>query len=290
MRDGVVGNTEPPLKVYKREKEQGIQYIKWCFTLNNYTKEEIETIETTFRQTCRKYIFQEETGEEGTPHLQGVIHLKAKKRITELKFIPRIHWEKCNNWDASIIYCSKELTRTGAQYSMGMPKPIKRISTLTCWQKEIEDLLLSEPDGRTVHWYHEDEGGIGKSAFTKYMFLTHKTLMIDVGKYSDIMLAIHEANMDEVTMIIFDIPRSFGNKISYPAIEAISNGLIRSTKYEGGMKAFNPPHIVVFNNEEPDYSKLSEDRWKVVDLKYVKEKEDENMLLYGNPNPDKEKI
>ena len=39
------------------------------------------------------YAFQEETGEQGTPHLQGIISLKKKMRDTEFNLPSKIHWE-----------------------------------------------------------------------------------------------------------------------------------------------------------------------------------------------------
>lgn len=85
----------------------------YCFTLNNYTPEEVKTL-------CEgdyKYVFQEETGESGTPHLQGILMFKNAVSFKSIKkLIPRGHIEKCKNKNASIRYCSKEDTRTGEIY------------------------------------------------------------------------------------------------------------------------------------------------------------------------------
>jgi len=55
----------------------------WCFTLNNYMEAEIKNI-------CKddyQYIFQEETGTSGTPHLQGLIMLKTPQALSFMKKI-----------------------------------------------------------------------------------------------------------------------------------------------------------------------------------------------------------
>ena len=75
----------------------------WCFTLNNYTTEDIENIlgsigsdGSTFGSKP-KYIFQEEEGEEGTPHLQGYINFDRKvrpKNVFKWERAQRIHWEE----------------------------------------------------------------------------------------------------------------------------------------------------------------------------------------------------
>lgn len=86
----------------------------WCFTLNNYTEEEVKNLCDNKYQ----YIFQEETGAEGTPHLQGLICLTNPQALSYMKRINgRAHWEITRNKIASIQYCSKEETRTGKIYT-----------------------------------------------------------------------------------------------------------------------------------------------------------------------------
>lgn len=85
----------------------------WVFTLNNYTEEDIQHI-----KTFDNYLFQEETGAQGTRHLQGLILFKNARTFLQVKkLIPSAHWEPCKNLQASINYCSKEETRTGNIYA-----------------------------------------------------------------------------------------------------------------------------------------------------------------------------
>lgn len=82
----------------------------WCFTLNNYTETEISDIE---KLDC-KYIFQEEKGENGTPHLQGILMFKNGVYFNSVKkMLPRAHIERCKNKISSIKYCTKPETRVG---------------------------------------------------------------------------------------------------------------------------------------------------------------------------------
>jgi len=264
VRDGEDGNTKSSSPIKTKQSTQ----LKYHFlTWNNYPPNGMEIIETNLRPFAQKAKFQEETGENGTPHIQGNFMMKAKKnRWEEFKCPPQCHWEKTRNIEAAFTYCGKDETRTGKTVSWGLPKPIINPlagKELYAWQKEIEDLHTTEPDGRTINVICDIEGNKGKSVFTKYMYLKHKIVISKLGKYSDIMHLIFETDMDNVRMMIFDIPRAAGNNISYSAIESILDGLIASTKYEGGMKAFNPPHIVVFCNMEPKYEQCSQDRWNV---------------------------
>lgn len=66
------------------------QQRNWCFTLNNYTEPECDSIPDSIGRPFGKgsepnaitYIaFAEETGATGTPHLQGYLQLRKKGTI-----------------------------------------------------------------------------------------------------------------------------------------------------------------------------------------------------------------
>jgi len=101
---GVGGNTKTPTRVRS-----------WTFTLNNYSEDDIKVLQNL--KNC-DYVFQEETGEQGTEHLQGVLTFKNARTFSSLKKITddlshSPHWEICMDLKASRLYCSKEETRTG---------------------------------------------------------------------------------------------------------------------------------------------------------------------------------
>lgn len=91
----------------------------WCFTLNNYTQKDIDTLtHENFKLETNKFCFQEEKGENGTIHLQGVISYKDAKSFTNMKkLLPLAHWEQCRNLKRSLRYCSKDTTRNGKIYT-----------------------------------------------------------------------------------------------------------------------------------------------------------------------------
>lgn len=95
-----------------KSQKNRVRVRNWTFTLNNYTPEEIKDLA---QQEC--YLFQEETGENGTPHLQGMLCFPNPMSLSSMKKVNgRAHWEPCRNKIASIQYCSKEKTRTGKIY------------------------------------------------------------------------------------------------------------------------------------------------------------------------------
>ncbi len=99
---GEDGNTKSPPR-------RPCQLYQWFFTLNNFTKVDILHLKMRFNKMCKWWIFEEEVGEKGTPHLQGNISLVKKLRLTSIaKWDKRIHWEPTRNVEASIAYCQKE--------------------------------------------------------------------------------------------------------------------------------------------------------------------------------------
>lgn len=82
-----------------------------CFTLNNYTREDVERISAL---ACQFLIFQEEIGQSGTPHLQGYIYGRNGKSFDAWKRLisNRAHIEAARGSpDQNIDYCSKEDSR-----------------------------------------------------------------------------------------------------------------------------------------------------------------------------------
>lgn len=240
--------------------------FNYFFTLNNYTEDDIIYLETYFSKNCKSFIFQEEEGKEGTKHLQGSISLIKKKRFSQMtKILPRIHWEATKNIEAANAYCCKDETSIGRKWQF--PKPLKLINPTYNYQIEILDIISKEPDERKVYWYWESNGNVGKSSFTKYLVVKHNAMFIDEGKKADIMKACFDYDFNRYNVVVIDIPRDNGNKVSYKSIESIKNGCIFSSKYESGFKAFNSPHLIVFSNFPPEMDKLSMDRWVVNEIK-----------------------
>jgi len=239
---------------------------KYDFVINNYTDKEVCQVKETITKLCKKGGFGYEIGDSGTPHLQGYMSLVRKQRITGLTKEPgfaRASFRAVRNEQALIEYIQKD----GTFWTHGFPRPIKIIQTLHPWQKDAEALLTAtETNDRTVYWWYDKNGNIGKSAFAKYMVVKHKALYCCSGKYADLINLVFNVDMDTCRCIIFDIPRNQGNNVSYSAIESIKNGLICNTKFETGTKVFNSPHIMILSNTAPEENKLSEDRWSIKNL------------------------
>lgn len=78
----------------------------WCYTLNNYTPEEYDSLQSL---SCTYHVLGKEVGEQGTPHIQGAIRFSTLKSLKQLKeLIPRAHLEPSRDFDASVAYCKKD--------------------------------------------------------------------------------------------------------------------------------------------------------------------------------------
>lgn len=84
---------------------------RWCFTLNNYTEEEYQTLIAN-DGLCEYLVVGKERGAEGTPHLQGYVEWKAAVRLTTCKTrlgSQRYHVEVARgSAQENRTYCTKE--------------------------------------------------------------------------------------------------------------------------------------------------------------------------------------
>nr|WAE43157.1 MAG: replication associated protein [Cressdnaviricota sp.] len=256
------GNTKTPSGRVNAAKN-------WCFTLNNYTEEDIESLRNC---GAKKYVFQEEVGEEcGTPHLQGHMEFETKIRWSSLKLTKKISWRVCRDVAGSRKYCQKKETRAGRVFRKGIPimRELDIITVLRPWQQTIVNIVESDTSDRTVHWFWETEGNYGKTVLCKYLVHHHDAIVLS-GKNADCLYAIQqfvETNGYYPSLCIFDIPRDSMEQISYTAIEKVKDGIFFSGKFKSGMVMGNSPVVIVFANEPPNENRLSGDRWNVCNLR-----------------------
>ncbi len=269
LDDESSGEEEPPTKKRKTGEGAGLKSRNWFLTWNNHTTESIGDLLDI--PGLIKYMIQEEKGEEtGTLHLQGVMCFKHEKSWKKLREIAEIYWKPCRNVMAARNYCSKRETASGERWSKGFKVQTVVIDplagkTLYDWQQETLDYVNGDIDLRKIRWIWSEEGNRGKSSLIKHMCLKLGAYMFG-GKMGDAKYALAEmqAKGKELPKImVMDIPRAQGNKISYSTLEEIKNGCFFSSKYESKMVLTNIPHIIVMANKGPKEEDMSEDRWDI---------------------------
>lgn len=265
--DTTLGNTNPNVDKARQ----------WCFTLNNYSDTEYTSILDFCNKSGKTYIIGKEIGESGTPHLQGYISSKNAIRFTTLKKVcTRLHIEKAKGTlEQNRVYCSKD-----NDYVTNIPLPrkerlLKKYENVVWknWQRDIINIVESEPDDRKIYWFYEPNGNVGKSFLNKYLGLKYDAIICS-GKKNDIFNQIRNYMYDkngndtgkDPKLILVDCPRINMDYLNYGALEEIKNGMVFSGKYEGGVCYFDTPHVICFANDKPDTSTMSNDRWIIREI------------------------
>lgn len=85
------------------------KYRNWCFTVNNYTDNDVNAMESV-ASTARYLVYGKEVSESGTPHLQGFVMFPNQRKATALhKLFPSpTHWTVARDLVASATYCRKD--------------------------------------------------------------------------------------------------------------------------------------------------------------------------------------
>lgn len=157
-----------------------VQSRTWVFTVNNYSDVDINWVMSleVLRITVAK-----ETGESGTPHLQGAVTFKRKYTLQQLKKLhTTAHWEVakatqdfnyCKKADSEVIRdedkrCSGkrtdiEVIREGLEAGDDMKQVLKKARSMAsvnfakAWITEFQEHL---PKGTKIqiHWYYGCSG------------------------------------------------------------------------------------------------------------------------------------
>lgn len=119
----------------------GRRLSRFVFTLNNWTQQEYDDVCAI---EVRWLVVAKETGDEGTPHLQGACVIGKQMAFTTLKKIPgfaRAHIEAMRGKpEHSLAYCSKQ---DPLPFQKGeMPKEGKR--------NDLHDAIAALKDGNTI--------------------------------------------------------------------------------------------------------------------------------------------
>lgn len=251
--------TNPP----KAARLHWILTMKWPHGSNGSY---ISALQQWCRANTERTSLQLEKGESGTnyEHMQITVTLKKKQKLNWFKnhMCTHVHCEEVRNTEASFNYCTKSDTRIWGPWHY--PEPIQEGckdpmegKKFYEWQKDVLDIINLPPDGRTIHWYWEPDGGVGKTNFAKHLVLKKEALFCQ-GKKNDIAFTYKGQKI-----VIFGFSRSNEDHISYDAIEALCDGLVFSGKYESGVKCYDCPHVFVFANWPPNEEALSKDRWRI---------------------------
>lgn len=133
------------------------------------------------------------------------------------------------------------------------------------WQLEMNEVLFMDPDDRTIIFVVDEEGGKGKTWFQRWYVsrFPERCQVLSCGKRDDVAHAVDSTK----DTFLFNIPRGNMEFLNYGLLEMIKDRLVFSPKYESRMKVIEAnPHVVVFSNEAPDMTKMTADRYHVINI------------------------
>ena len=242
---------------------------KWCFTLNNPTEIEMKYLDPILQETCNVAFYSHEVGDSGTPHLQGYLEFKTKKRPMSIFKDWRFHWEKAKgSKQENITYCSKD---NELLFTKGLPRIPRVYSYIDLFpeQRQIVDNLKTIPDERSIYFCVADYGK-GKTSLARHIVYHLNAVILPTTKRHALSVV---RNNTDCGIFIFDLTadESCGPETEFfETLESIKNGLFCSgfgTKGTGPV-IMDFPHIVVFTNIDPMNwdTLMDKDRFRVTTL------------------------
>lgn len=126
----------------------------WCFTLNNYSEIEYESLKTL---KCDYIILGKEKGENETPHIQGYVEFPGTRRLVTVKKInARIHWEpRRGSQEQAINYCMKDgdFEEIGVKKEQGKRTDIDAVKEIIKEEKgNLRDVLEKATSMQSIRY------------------------------------------------------------------------------------------------------------------------------------------
>lgn len=195
-----------------------------------------------------------DVGKRGTRNDLEEFKETVKSGVRDLKVLRELHSEVCAKYPKFVTDYLVD----------NSPAPPVKIHLLRDWQMNLNHMLNGEPSDREIIFVVDVEGNKGKTWFAKYYCSLHPRAQILIpGKKVDMSYVLRT----DVRVVFLDAPRSKqGEFIQYDFLEEIKNGYVAAYKYESRVKILPVAHVVVLMNESPDFTKLSVDRYKVVNI------------------------
>ena len=153
---------------------------------------------------------------------------------------------------------------------------------LRSWQQQALQFIKT-PTERDIIWIIGKTGNEGKSWFQEYVescFGFNRVMTIDFRiKHANVCNVLKKRPLSSIDIFLFNDARSVpGEDLScYRILENIKDGKATASKYDSDVIKFKKPNtVMVFSNTMPDWSKLSDDRWKPFRI------ENNQLIIHGD--------
>jgi len=242
----------------------------------------VDSVHNALRSFCKSYVFQLEKSESGFDHYQGRITLIKKDRGTiataiaakigehvRFTMIPTVS----ENRAKECFYQLKEQTKVAGPWKdTDFVMPQKKTRQMEefedyekyPWQQKVIE-LSQQWDKRTIHVVVDAVGNNGKTDLVEWLVQNGKgTLVPPMRAMEDIMAMV--MCKPPARCYLIDMPRAMRKEKLYDfysGIESLKNGYMYDKRYQFKDRWIDRPQIIIFSNMMPDFSMLSQDRWKV---------------------------
>jgi len=224
------------------------------------------------------YAAQKEKGKDAEKeHIQFAVRFDNQRHFTAMQELFKgAHIEPAKDWVKAKQYCQKKDTQVEEgivskpqlackdPLEGKVPRPI---------QQQILDIIKTEPDDRTIYWFYDPDGNIGKTTLAKSICLKDRSVLNLAGKSADMRYGVQALVVKgrPPRTVFMNLARSIEGFVSYQGMEEVKDGFFFSTKYECGMVIYDCPHMIVLANFTPDTGSMSMDRWVIYECKGINE-------------------
>lgn len=192
-------------------------------------------------------------------NVRAFIHAQKYEKLTAVQY----PYCSLAPWQKKEFEAKFELHRAncdeGASMEMCPEEDLRR------WQHQVLQILKYFPqDDRQIMWILDPVGNSGKSYLSRYLRLYHSACTTNGDSLRTVDFAYLYKGQ---SLVVVDFPRhTQPENMNYGLLEALKNGTLMSPKYQSRVLDFTHKRVqvVCLSNCEPDYTKLSSDRWKTM--------------------------
>lgn len=199
--------------------------------------------------------------------------IKLLRQIWDLDNHPNIQDIRLgDDWRIATEYACKQGNYCWPSRHIPEPWDVERPVWYECQERILAE--LDEQNKREILCVVDPVGNSGKTFLMKWLSLRFKAVILPISNnYRDVMRFAFDLNKHHKVLhtVFIDVPRAFPKtnlRALYSAIETLKDGTIWDDRWELDMRIdLAPPKICVMLNDSPDFNYLTQDRWKVLNIR-----------------------
>nr|WDW25852.1 MAG: replication-associated protein [Canine associated porprismacovirus] len=236
----------------------------WMLTIERDPEREsiqlVKLLQWILKKDIHDWIVAKETGTFGYTHWQ--IRMRTQYNFEQMKaYFPKAHIEEASNEyryeRKEGNYYSSEDTPEILAVRYGEPRENQR--------RIVE--RLDDTNDRTIVCVVDSKGCSGKSWLCNRLYERGLAFYVPpTCRNAQTIIQFVASGYRREKYIIIDIPRSTKwTPELYVAVETVKDGLVYDTRYNATTRNIRGVKVLVMCNTKPNLSKLSTDRWIILD-------------------------